>query len=73
MAEELQPHKVRYYPKRRDPEFKEKMRTVVTVYQEGFPVSGRNRKGFQGGNACRARPLKVITVAADEKPGGPSD
>ena len=34
VAQELQPHKVRYYLERRDPEFKEKMKTVVTVYQE---------------------------------------
>src|SRR5918993_5643094 len=33
-AQALQPHKVRYYLERRDPEFERKMREVLLVYQE---------------------------------------
>jgi transposase len=33
-AQELQPHKVRYYLERRDPEFERKMRDVLLVYRE---------------------------------------
>ena len=33
-AQELQPHKVRYYLERRDPEFERKMRQVLLVYRE---------------------------------------
>jgi len=53
LAEELQPHKVRYYLERRDPEFKEKMRTVVTVYQEvSLYLDAMERD--QGGHECRS-------------------
>jgi homeodomain-containing protein len=33
-AQELQPHRVKYYLERRDPEFERKMREVLLVYQE---------------------------------------
>ena len=33
-GQELQPHKVRYYLERRDPEFERKMREVLLVYRE---------------------------------------
>ena len=64
VAQELQPHKVRYYLERRDPEFKAKMKTVLTVYQE---VSLHLDAIEMEGNAA-ARP-PIITVAVDEKPG----
>ena len=67
VAEELQPHKVRYYLERRDPEFKEKMKTVVTVYQEVSLYRDASEKDAQAGT--KAVPPKVITVAVDEKPG----
>ena len=67
VAEELQPHKVRYYLERRDPEFKEKMKTVVTVYQEVSLYLDAIEKDAKAGT--HAVPPKVITVAVDEKPG----
>ena len=33
-AQEVKPHKVRYYLERRDPEFKQKMAEVLCVYRE---------------------------------------
>jgi hypothetical protein len=56
----LQPHKVRYYLERRDPEFERKMREVLLVYQE---VALQNEAGGKGQG-----PL-LITVSVDEKPG----
>ena len=59
----LQPHKVKYYLGRRDPEFELKMKEVLMVYQE---VAVQNQ-------AAAARPAEgapsVITVSIDEKPG----
>jgi transposase len=56
----LQPHKVKYYLERRDPEFEIKMKEVLMVYQE---VQVQN----EAGPAVGAPP--VITVSIDEKPG----
>ena len=56
----LQPHKVKYYLERRDPEFEAKMKEVLMVYHE---VMLQN----EGGPA--AAPPAVITVSIDEKPG----
>ena len=53
----LQPHKVRYYLERRDPDFERKMREVLMVYQE---VALQNEAG---------KGQAVITVSVDEKPG----
>lgn len=57
----LQPHKVKYYMERRDPQFDEKMREVLLVYRE---VNIQNR-------AARDLPETptIITVSVDEKPG----
>ena len=55
----LQPHKVRYYLERRDPDFERKMREVLMVYQE---VALQNQAG-------KAQDRAVITVSVDEKPG----
>lgn len=60
-AQELQPHKVKYYLERRDPDFKTKMRIVLTVYQEVAMQNEARDKGV-------VHPA-VITVAMDEKPG----
>jgi transposase len=57
----LQPHKVRYYLERRDPEFEAKMKEVLLVYREiaTAPVEGiRSTEG-----------QTVYTVSVDEKPG----
>ena len=60
-AQELQPHKVKYYLERRDSDFKSKMRTVLLVYQEVATQNDAKDKGA---------PLpSVITVDVDEKPG----
>lgn len=60
-AQELKPHKVRYYLERRDPDFKAQLKTVLMVYQEvAMQLEAMGKDA--------ARPL-VITVAVDEKPG----
>lgn len=60
----LQPHKVKYYLERRDPEFELKMKEVLMVYQE---------VALQNQAAAAAAPAElapsVITVSIDEKPG----
>lgn len=67
VAQELQPHKVRYYLERRDPEFKAKMKTVLTVYQEvSLYLEAIEKEGKEGKEAT---PSPIITVAVDEKPG----
>lgn len=60
-AQALQPHKVKYYLERRDPDFERKMREVLLVYQE---VALQNESLAKG-----ADQLTVITVSVDEKPG----
>jgi transposase len=57
----LQPHKVRYYLERRDPEFDQKMRDILAVYQE---INFQNDTG----NSCPMVP-NIATVSVDEKPG----
>jgi transposase len=59
----LQPHKVKYYLERRDPEFESKMKEVLLVYRE---VMLQNQVAGQGGTVP---PATVITVSIDEKPG----
>ena len=61
--QQLQPHKVKYYLERRDPEFELKMKEVLLVYQEVM---------VQNEAAAAAKPAvapTVITVSIDEKPG----
>jgi hypothetical protein len=60
-AQALQPHKVRYYLERRDPQFEQKMRIVLLVYREVALQNEAAGKGY-------AQPM-VITVSVDEKPG----
>lgn len=60
-AQTLQPHKVKYYLERRDPDFERKMREVLLVYQEVALQNEARAKGAEG--------LTVITVSVDEKPG----
>ena len=59
----LQPHKVKYYLERRDPEFELKMKEVLMVYQE---VMVQNRAGAEPSPGVSPA---VITVSIDEKPG----
>lgn len=58
----LQPHKVKYYLERRDPEFALKMKEVLLVYQE---VAVQN----QAAAAPAPVASSIITVSIDEKPG----
>lgn len=60
-AQPLQPHKVKYYLERRDPEFERKMQDILMVYQE---VNFQNDTG----TSCPLAP-KTVTVSVDEKPG----
>jgi hypothetical protein len=61
VEEQLQPHKVRYYLERRDPEFEAKMKEVLLVYREVATAPVDGVKTLDG------RPL--YTVSVDEKPG----
>ncbi|MGI8785585.1 MAG: IS630 family transposase [Acidobacteriota bacterium] len=58
----LQPHKVKYYLERRDPEFEFKMKEVLMVYQEVM-VQNHAAAAAPGGAPT------IITVSIDEKPG----
>jgi hypothetical protein len=60
-AQELQPHKVRYYLERRDPDFEARMREVLLIYKE---VAMENETAAGTGQ----RP-GMVTVSIDEKPG----
>lgn len=55
----VQPHRVRYFTKQRDPEFKQKMKDVLVVYKE---VNLQNEISSDIGN------LPMITISVDEKP-----
>lgn len=61
--QQLQPHKVKYYLERRDPEFQLKMKEVLLVYQE---VMVQNQGAAIAGSTVSPT---VITVSIDEKPG----
>jgi transposase len=61
--EKLQPHKIKYYLEKRDPEFEAKMKEVLIVYQE---VLVQNRAAQAGAEGVTPT---VITVSVDEKPG----
>jgi transposase len=60
-TQELQPHKIRYYLERRDPDFETRMREVLLVYKD---VAMENEAAAGSGG----RP-DVVTVSVDEKPG----
>jgi len=60
-ANEIQPHKIKYYLERRDPDFEQKMQEVLMVYQE---VNLQNDSQAPG----NVHP-GMITVSVDEKPG----
>jgi len=58
---DIKPHRIRYYLERCDPEFQQKMREVLMVYQD---VSL-----FPAGATDDTRPTPVYSVSVDEKPG----
>jgi hypothetical protein len=57
----LRPEKIRYYLEKRDPNFEEKMREVVMVYEEVSLATEQGVRDEQG--------KQIITVVVDEKPG----
>lgn len=60
-ANDIRPHKIKYYLERRDPDFDLKMQEVLMVYQE---VNLQNDQ-----QSTDNSPPGVITVSVDEKPG----
>ena len=60
-ANEIRPHKIKYYLERRDPDFEQKMQDVLMVYQE---VNLQN----DSESTADGHP-GTITVSVDEKPG----
>ena len=60
-ANPIQPHKIKYYLERRDPDFDQKMQEILMVYEE---VNLQNKQ--QSGTEIYP---SVITVSIDEKPG----
>ena len=59
-ANEIKPHKIRYYLEKRDEQFDEKMREVLMVYQEVALVLANMEKDTTS---------PVYTISIDEKPG----
>jgi transposase len=59
---EIQPHKIRYYVERRDPEFELKMVTVLHLYKEVEIVNAGLAEGT-------LKEPAVVTISYDEKPG----
>jgi transposase len=65
-AQEVKPHKVRYYLERRDPEFKAKMAQVLCVYRKVNIL----KKAAAAATKKNKKPSKAVTVISyDEKPG----
>ena len=60
---ELKPHRIRYYLEKWDPDFKQKMAEVLTVYRE-VSLRAENPEGSTAGEEP-----KVYSVSVDEKPG----
>lgn len=60
-ANEIRPHKIKYYLERRDPDFEQKMQDVLMVYQE-VNLQNDNKSAGDGHPS-------IITVSVDEKPG----
>jgi len=60
-AQALQPHKIKYYLERRDPDFERKMQDILFVYQD---VNFQNAT-----EAASSSAPEMVTVSVDEKPG----
>jgi hypothetical protein len=61
--EEVKPHKVRYYPEQRDPEFAEKMAEVLCVYRKVKLLKN-------AAVASKKKPSDTVAIISyDEKPG----
>src|ERR1700674_5467736 len=62
-AQQVKPHKVRYYLERRDPQFKRKMAEVLCVYREVKLIKER-------ASAAKQKPSDAVAIVSyDEKPG----
>jgi transposase len=62
-AQEVKPHKVRYYLERRDPEFKQKMAEVLCVYRQVKILK-------ETAAASKQKPSEAVAIVSyDEKPG----
>jgi transposase len=59
---DVQPHKIRYYLERRDPDFEAKMKQVLIVYREIATALAE-------GEVKTADGRTIYTVSVDEKPG----
>jgi len=66
-ANEVKPHKVRYYLQRRDPEFAQKMAEVLCVYREVALL--KQAAEAQHGQGPDAEAPAVAIISYDEKPG----
>ena len=65
-AQEVKPHKVRYYLERRDPQFKAKMAQVLCVYSQVNVL----KKAATAAMKKNRKPSEAVTVISyDEKPG----
>lgn len=65
-AQEVKPHKVRYYLERRDPEFKAKMAQVLCVYRKVSVL----KKAAAAAVKKNKKPSEAMTIISyDEKPG----
>ena len=65
-AQEVMPHKVRYYLERRDPQFKAKMAQVLCVYSKVNVL----KKAAAAAMKKNRKPSEAVTVISyDEKPG----
>jgi transposase len=65
-AQEVKPHKVRYYLERRDPQFKAKMAQVLCVYSKVNLL----KKAAAAATKKNRKPSEAVTVISfDEKPG----
>jgi transposase len=65
-AQDIKPHKIRYYLERRDPEFAEKMAEVLCVYREVEVL--KDAAASQKGRKQKQKPAVAI-ISYDEKPG----
>ena len=65
-ANEIKPHKVRYYLQRRDPEFAQKMAEVLCVYREVALLKQAQAQNAEGPDE-EAPAIAIISY--DEKPG----
>src|ERR1700678_2947772 len=65
-APEVKPHKLRYYLKRRDPDFDAKMAEVVSVYRE---VEQLKQAAKVRSEETPAQTPAVAIISYDEKPG----